>query len=251
MPSTLAALFSVLLIFSGEIAYAQAQASPSSLRVAGIATAINKDGSLGQLLYREQHDITRQQHSVLYTDAQGRALARKQIDYPRGRTLPEFQLDDLIHQRRSGSEWHKGYFLIYQQNGDKKRTTKVIEPDAQTSIDAGFDNYIRQHWSELVAGKTLPIKLVVADPLVVLPMSIAEVSAAQTDIPQRSGRYRYFLVNGSNVLTRWALPTLQLAYDRDSHLLQVYQGPSNILGSKGKVQTVNIRYSYGELAGQQ
>ncbi len=244
-------LFSTLLALALGMDIAVAQTQPTAMRIVGVATAIHQDGSLGATLYREQHDVSPQQHTVLYTDTQGRTLARKQIDYPHGHRLPEFQLDDLIHQRRSGSEWHKGYFLIYQQDGDKPRSTKVIEPDAETVIDAGFDSYIRQRWAELVTGKTLPIKLVVAEPLVVLSLNITEVSAAQIRIPQRSERYRYFLVNGSNALTRWALPTLQLAYDSDSHLLQVYQGPSNILGNKGKVQDVNIQYTYTPLPSQQ
>lgn len=244
-------LFSTLLALALGMDVAVAQTQPTAMRIVGVATAIHQDGSLGATLYREQHDVTPQQHTVIYTDTQGRVLARKQIRYQHGYSTPEFDLQDFMHHTRNGSEWHKGYFLIYQQDGYKQRTTKVIEPDAETAIDAGFDSYIRQHWAELVSGKTVPIKLVVAEPLVVLNLNITEVSAAHTGIPQRSEHYRYFLVNGSNALTRWVLPTLQLAYDRDSHLLQVYQGPSNILGNKGKVQDVNIQYSYTPLPAQQ
>ena len=222
-----------------------ALAQSSYLRVVGVASPVKKDGSISQrVAYREQHHVSPQQHTVLYTDAQGLAIARKQISYLHGYTTPEYSLQDLVHHRRSGSEWQNNNFLIYQQDARNLRAEKVVQPNANTVIDSGFDHFIRKHWAELIDGKILPMSLVVADPLTTLHMNIAEVSAAQTAIPQHSERYRYFLVGGSNPLTRWVIPALHLAYDRDSHLLQIYQGPSNIPDREGKVQTVNIQYSY-------
>jgi len=235
--------FLLIILWASISASALAQAN--NLRVIGIASPIKKDGSISQrVVYREQHDISPQQHTVLYTDAQGQAIARKQIRYLHGYTTPEYSLQDLVHHRRSGSEWQNGKFVIYQQDEDEKRTEKTVKPDANTVIDAGFDYFIRSHWVDLIDGKILPMHLVVADPLTTLHMQVAEVGAAQTAIPQHSERYRYFLVSGSNPLTRWVIPTLHLAYDSTSHLLQIYQGPSNILDSDSKVQTVNIQYSY-------
>lgn len=242
MPQCFTVFFLAALWLSGS---APVIAQPKLLSVTGIAAPVTSNNSFShRVAYREQHTISPQQHTVVYTDAQGHTLARKQIHYQHGYTTPEYQLQDIIHHRNSGSAWQDGHFVVYRQEGEQRQSEKVVQPSSNTVIDAGFDYFIRRHWDALIDGKTLPFTLIVADPLTELHMQVAEVSTAQTAIPQHSEHYRYFLVNSSNPLIRWVIPTLHLAYDRDSQLLQVYQGPSNIPDSAGKVQTVNIQYSY-------
>ena len=220
-----------------------AQAEPKQLLVTGTASSLKT----GKLAYLEYHDITTAQHTVRYMDEKGKLIAEKTIQYLHGYTTPEYRLQDQRINRNTGSEWQKDHFVIYRQDKSEKRHEKIIEPEKDIVIDAGFDHFIRGHWNELIDGKVLPFSFVIADPLTILNMKIKEVSAEKTAIKQHSDRYRYFLASSRNKLIGWAIPEINLAYDKETQLLQVYQGPSNITDKNDKTQTVVIDYKYQSL----
>lgn len=220
-----------------------AQAEPERLLVTGTASNLKT----GKVVYREYHDITKAQHTVLYVDEKEKTIASKTIQYLHGFNTPEYQLNDQRVDRKTGSEWAKDHFIIFRQEKSEKRHEKSVDPADDLVIDAGFDHFIRKHWEELIDGKILPFSFAIADPLTILNMQITEVSAAKTAIKQHSNRYRYFLASSRNKLISWAIPDINLAYDRETRLIQVYQGPSNITDQNDKTQNVTIRYEYQSL----
>ena len=215
-------------------------AQPEKLLVTGTASNLKT----GSVVYREYHNVSKEQHSVRYVDAANKLIASKFVHYQHGFNTPEYQLDDKRFNRRTGSKWENGHFVIFRQEKSGKSDRKIIKSDSNMVIDAGFDHFIRLHWDELIDGKVLPFSLAVADPLTILHMELTEMSAVQTAIKQRSDRYRYFLVHSSNNLIGWAIPEMHMAYDRDTKLIQIYQGPSNLTDQDDKTQTVVIRYEY-------
>lgn len=215
-------------------------AEPEKWLVIGTASNLKT----GEIVYREYHDITQQQHTVRYIDPAEKLIATKNISYHHGFNTPEYQQNDQRVNRQTGSKWQDDHFIIFRQEKSEKPHEKTIKPADDLVIDAGFDYHIRSHWEELIDGKILPFSFAVADPLMTLNMKLEEVSPAKTAIKQHSEQYRYFLASSRNRLIGWAIPDINLAYDHDSHLLQVYQGPSNITDKNDKNQTVIIRYEY-------
>lgn len=215
-------------------------ADPGKLLVTGTASSVKT----GKTVYREYHDITPQQHTVHYVDPSEKLIASKEIHYSHGFNTPEYLLDDKRFGKRTGSKWQDDHFIVFRQEQSGDPHEKTVKPADNLVIDAGFDYFIRSHWNELIDGKTLPFSFAIADPPTVLEMKITEVSAAETAISQHSDLYRYFLVHSRNRLIGWAIPDINLAYNRDNHLLQVYQGPSNITDQNDTRQTVTIRYEY-------
>lgn len=215
-------------------------AEPERLLVTGTASNLKS----GDIVYREYHDITQQQHTVRYVNPSDVLIASKTIHYSHGYNTPEYLLDDKRFGRRTGSKWHGDHFIIFRQENTDKQHEKTIKPANDVVIDAGFDFFIRSHWDELVDGKVLPFSFAIADPLAILDMKLMEVTAAKTAIKQHSDSYHYFLASSRNRLIGWALPDIHLAYNRDNHLLQVYQGPSNLTDKNDKSQTVTIQYEY-------
>lgn len=210
------------------------------LLVTGTASSLKT----GEVVYREYHEITSQQHTVHYVDPSEKLIASKEIHYSHGFNTPEYLLDDKRFEKRTGSKWQDGHFIVFRQEQSGGPHEKPVKPADDLVIDAGFDYYIRSHWNELIDGKILPFSFAVADPPSILDMKITEVSAAQSTIKQHNDLYRYFLVHSRNRLIGWAIPEINLAYNRDTHLLQVYQGPSNLTDQNDKRQTVTIRYEY-------
>lgn len=229
-------IVTALCIFASVVAHAE----PERLLVTGTASNLKT----GKPAYREYHDITKTQHTVRYVDDHEKTIASKTVQYLHGFNTPEYQLQDQRIGRNTGSQWKDDHFIIFRQEKTEKRHEKKVNPAADLVIDAGFDHFIRMHWEELIDGKILPFSFAIADPLTILNMQLTEVSAAKTAITQHSDRYRYFLANSRNKLIGWAIPEIHLAYDNESRLLQVYQGPSNITDQKDKPQNVNIRYEY-------
>ena len=203
-----------------------------------------KDINTGEVVYREYHDITPQLHTVRYVDPDNALIATKEIHYAYGYTTPEYALYDKRFDRRTGSLWQDGLFIIFKQDGVSKKHEKVMKNTADLVIDAGFDYFIRAQRAELLDGKVLPFTFVVADPLMALNMQLASVSQLKTAIPDKSERYHYFLASSRNRFIGWVIPDINLAYDKDSYLLMVYQGPSNLTDKHDKSQTVLIHYEY-------
>jgi hypothetical protein len=208
-----------------------------------------EDIRTGKIVYREYHDITQQQHTVRYVDPANNLIASKEIYYKHGYTTPEYKLYDKRFDRYTGSQWQDGHFIIFKQEGSHARHQKTVKAAPDLVIDAGFDFFIRSQQDVLANGTVLPFTFAVADPLTTLDMKLEEVSKTETTIKLNDNQlsknsYRFFLAHSRNRLIGWAIPDINLAYDATSHLLQVYQGPSNITDMNDKSQTVTIHYEY-------
>jgi len=218
--------------------------TPSRLLVSGTA----EDIKTGEIIYREYHDISQQQHTVRYVDPAENLIASKEIRYQHGYTTPEYTLHDKRFDRHTGSQWQDGHFIIFKQEGSHEKHQKKVQAAPDLVIDAGFDYFVRSQQDALAKGKVLPFTFAVADPLVTLDMKLEEVNKTETAIKLRDDQpnndFRYFYAHSRNKLIGWAVPDIHLAYDARNNMLQMYQGPSNITDMQDKSQRVLIRYQY-------
>lgn len=217
-----------------------AQASEPRWRVTGDAQRLDN----GAPAYREIHDIAAIEHTVRYEAPDGRLLASKQLDYGQGLNTPVYELEDVRFQRRTGSRWQDGQFVVFRAQQDKPVREQTLAAAPDLVIDAGFDHFIRAHWDRLVAGEAVPFSFAVADPLVTLAMAMRAVPASESAIAEKHDDYRYFVASSRNRLIGWAIPDIHVAYDANDKLLRIYQGLSNLTDDRDQRQNVLIRYRY-------
>ncbi len=121
-----------------------------------------RDPKSDRLLYREDHLFRHEgerpvERLVLYRCPDGIAFARKRIDYRSSATAPEFELVDA-RGYREGLRREGGRTLIWA-GGKPARPLRTS--DGPLVADAGFDEFLRQSWSQLGAGKSRPLAFVV------------------------------------------------------------------------------------------
>lgn len=187
-----------------------------ALQVIGTAT----DLASGELRYTEHHrcDPSGQACSVEYRDAGGQLFARKRIDYSDSRNAPRLVFQDL----RLG------------------QTTRVGEQrDDALVVDAGFDNYVRQHWDDLAGGAVIRFPFLVAGREEPLQMR-AQRQQDEACPPQRL----CLDVSLDNWLISMLADPIRLQYDLATRRLLQFSGLSNIRDSGGDSLSVRIDYRY-------
>ncbi len=187
-----------------------------AMQVIGTAT----DLASGELYYTENHrcDPSGQACTVEYRDAGGELFARKRIDYSNSRNAPRLVFQDL----RLG------------------QTTRVGEQrDEGLVVDAGFDNYVRQHWGELAGGTVIHFPFLVAGREEPLPMR-AQRQQDEACPPQRL----CIDVSLDNWLLSMLAEPIRLQYDLATRRLLQFSGLSNISDSDGDSLSVRIDYRY-------
>jgi hypothetical protein len=185
-----------------------------------IGEAFSKDS--GELLYREHHycNSDGQRCEVLYIDTLGEIFARKELDYSVSEKSPGLRLQD------------------FRSEVDLQLAPSM---DPQLVVDAGFDNYVRLRWDDLLEGDEVRFPFLVAGRDEPLAMRAGPGREAECD-PRR--------VCLQIELDSWLLGMLvdpfELTYDRGSRRLLRFTGVSNIKDDEGKSQQVDIHYRYPE-----
>lgn len=200
------------------------------------------------LLYREQHRLIQQRddqgnripltRQVDYFSADGELIAEKTNDYRNTITQPDFILRDLRHNYSEQSEKvANGWRLTLQENGTTTRQI-VDDFDYELVIDAGFDDFIRNHWQALLQGETVPFSFA----------SVARQTTVNFEVkasnPQRLQQPLKITMTLGSALLSWLLDPIKLEYQRSSQRLLRYQGLSNIQDNNQQGQQVDIRYRY-------
>ncbi len=176
----------------------------------------------GELLYSEHHfcNNSNQQCEVLYLDTLGEVFARKELDYSLSEKSPGLRLRDF-----------------------RTDVDLQLEPsgDPELVVDAGFDNYVRLRWDELLEGDDVRFPFLVAGREEPLKMRAGPGRQAECD-PRR--------VCLQIELDSWFLGMLvdpfELTYDRGSRRLLRFTGVSNLKDEEGQSQQVDIHYRYPE-----
>ena len=200
----------------------------------------------GRLLYCEFHkgEFGAEKNSVIYRAPTGEIIAEKNILWDSSRTQPDIEQKDMRTGERiqvtRGDQWS----LSYRENRDANAEQVNLALDEIDVVDAGFDQKVRDHWDDLIAGGRL--RVMFAAP------------ALQRSVPLRITRrdprhcahahaedWVCFLVEADNALVRLFVEPLRLSYDQQGRL-GVFAGVVNIRDDTGKKQSAVIRYRYAE-----
>lgn len=220
-------------------------ASHAAERSVGLAYARGTD----QLVYREVHLRFSEggfaQRLVLYECANGNPFARKLVRDIPSADAPDFDFEDARDGYREGVRPRGGGREVYVQAGRQAPLQQRPLPVENGGvIDAGVDAYVRGHWRELAARGPVSVPFLVPSRFAFLPFKLS--------VP-------YDDLIGSHPVTRvhmrlqawygFALPAIDLAYDRaGTHLMQ-FEGPGTIRRADGRNQEVRIVFPADQRVG--
>jgi len=172
--------------------------------------------------YTEQHlcDPARSLCTVVYRDASGALLARKELDF-------------------SGSSISPALLMTNYRTNTEVRVP--AEESEEIVVDAGFDNFIRKHWDVLEAGNTVDFSFQVAGRDSPVDMVITSFDTDQCPNGELCLR-----VDARSWLIRALTDPIELSYSRADRTLLRYRGISNLRDDEGATMQVDIVYTYGD-----
>ncbi|WCE03791.1 hypothetical protein [Pseudoxanthomonas sp. JBR18] len=185
----------------------------------------------GRMLYTESHWIGEGgQRTVLYRCPNGQPFARKRVSD--GSAAPDFELVDARSRYREGVRGHGSARKVFSATDGKERSAVLPRASAQV-IDAGFDRYVRDHWTALAKDQDTRIAFLVPARQANLDLRIAAGAAKD--------RTRQFRLT----LDAWyggIAPSITVTYDNDSRRLLRFEGVGNIRDAKGRYPKVRIEF---------
>lgn len=183
-------------------------------------------------LFREQHFVRSAgdqalERLVLYRCPDGTAFGRKRIDYRDSALAPAFSLEDLRSGYREGLRRGAAPALYFRPDSE---TAEQSAPLASTRLvaDAGFDEFIRLHWSRLVAGESVPLEFAVPSRLRSLPFSVSRAGEAVL-----LGEKAWVFTLKLDGLLGWLVPAIEVSYGQLSRRLLRFEGLSNLRDDRG------------------
>ncbi len=210
--------------------------SPHAARAAEVerltGTARGRDGSV---LYTEEHVVEveggRPQSAVTtYRDPSGATIAELRTDFSADLFAPGYAFTDL----RTGAS--EAVAVAAQElRLESRGRSRTLPRPTQLATGQGLDRLVRDHLSQLAAGKELRVSYAIP--------SRRDVYAFRVRGRAEGGRVRVRVEPASFVL-RVLAPDLQVEYDRDTGRLLEYRGASNLSFGKGENPQVEITYAY-------
>ena len=201
----------------------------------------------GDIIYEEHHnhkaDETGGISQVEYKSTSGKIIARKKIDYGCRASAPGYVL--TMNQGQQWVEqvsWQSNKLIVTQPE-----SKEVLDAASSRNlvIDAGFDNFVYQNWSELMLGIEKEIDFLHVKGARLFPLVIK----LQADNPgiDVSSDVALFKVTAKNKLFRLFSDPIFLGYNKETKHLDFYSGPTNLRGEIAgleKSNQVTINYLY-------
>ena len=221
------ALFSVL--FAGH--------SLAADEVLRFEEGVARNPATSAEMYREQHWVRSQagrpvERLVLYRCPDGTAFARKRVDYRNSAISPAFAFEDRRSGHREGLRRATTPTLFFHAPGAIAERLARIDK-AGFVADAGFDEFIRRHWSGLTAGRAMPLEFALPSRLRSLPFSVQRQGSAVI-VGEKAWVFRLKL----DGLLGLVAPSIDVSYGQASQRLLRFQGLSNLRDDAGDKQLV-------------
>lgn len=197
-----------------------------------------------RLLYVEAHTVqdfgrVGETRIVMYRcSPNGPAFARKELRYGAIREEPEFTFTDERTGYLEGLRRTTAGLRVFQQESSQASRREASVPQNIVVVsDAGFDEFVRKHWNELEAGKSLRFPFLVPSRLDYLSFKVKKHRETRIDGQPAS----VIRLNLSGVLG-WFLPYIEVTHRKADRLLKRYEGLTNIRDSKGDYQIAVIDF---------
>lgn len=201
----------------------------------------------GRVLYREEHLLERSadgepaRRLVLYRCPDGAAFGRKTLDYGNNPFVPTFRMEDArwdyVEQLRSTPD---GLQLTIERAGESAKTGQIAIEDGALVADAGYDEFVRQRWSELITGKKVQLDFIVPSRLTYYGFVVQK----QREEKIEDGEVKVFSLGLSGFFGMF-LPDIEVAYDAETRELRRFVGLTNIRNIEGENVEARINFPRG------
>ncbi|WP_416308282.1 hypothetical protein [Neptunicella sp. SCSIO 80796] len=212
--------------------------------VDGIAYAPNSQ----QTLYTEHHQVSVDQlgqtlqSKVLYRSPDGQQFADKVIDYRHSQTAPDVLFSD--HRNQTQIEVvnkPQSIVITYTTAGKQQRQSVGYKAEDKVVIDAGFNHFVLQHWSALLAGDKIVFAFLAIDRAKLIDFSVEKIAQTADKLE--------LAIKPDSFFIGLLVDPIVLSYSRHSRQLQTYQGLTNLQrAEKGQLKSGNfvarIEYVY-------
>ncbi len=199
-------------------------------------------GDTNEVIYTEEHIEQYDNNSILesrviYRDRNGIIFAEKTVDYSNNPHLPGFRLDNQLAGHQEIGTHKDGYYEVYYRNESRNIEQQAkLEPARAAVADAGFDQFIIDHWQDITAGSTLRAAFLIPSMQTFIDFRIYEDKTAST----LSSGSRHMIVEPDSVLYRIFADSIRLEYRYDEPVLKVFTGVSNLRDDTGENFKVTI-----------
>lgn len=197
----------------------------------------------GKMIYIESHylhfvDAALSDRVVLYRCPNGKPFGRKVMQTKGKPLMPEFELTDARFGYREGLATRPGGLTVFYQASSKKRE-KFDTLDAKRALvaDAGFDEFVRTHWTTLVGGSSVALDFVVPSQLDYLGFKVKWVKKSAID----GEAVQVFKLAPSGILG-WVTSGLDVTYADSDRSLRQFAGISNIRDLSGDNYEAKIEF---------
>jgi len=197
----------------------------------------------GKMIYIESHylhfvDATLSDRVVLYRCPNGKAFGRKVMRTKGKPLMPEFELIDARFGYREGLATRPGGLTVfYQASGRKREKSDTLDASRALVADAGFDEFVRTHWTALVGGSSVALDFVVPSQLDYLGFKVKWVKKAAID----GEAVQVFKLAPSGILG-WVTSGLDVTYADSDRSLRQFAGISNIRDLSGDNYETKIEF---------
>jgi len=192
----------------------------------------------GEVVYREQHEVTHQGNRPLravttYYDAAGKELGRLESDFKQSSYAPSYRFTD----RRTGkteSASVSGASVRLRYQGDEK---SLSVPKGETLVvGQGLHHFARINLERL-RRETMTVRFAVPSRLDTYEFRIRPLASPAPGVVR-------LRIESDNWLMRQLAPNLEVDYELATRRLLRYRGVSNLEAKDGATQAVVIQYSY-------
>jgi hypothetical protein len=234
---SLTVVFSVLFLASASMAWATFES-----RVSYSANAFSLDG--GELLYVERHvEIQREgrlaEREVRYEDASGKLIAEKLVRYGESALTPTFKMIDFRLGLREGAEVESGEVVLFSGPLEEPDRGRRVKRPRVAVIDAGFDAFVRDNFSEVVRGRSMVFDFAV--PAVGRFLKFQLVPHGRVE--HQGEEALSVTMRPANRLLRLLVDPIDLVYGLDGRLLE-FRGLSNVWDEDGDRYLARIAFDY-------
>ncbi|MFT5502706.1 MAG: hypothetical protein ACI845_000277 [Gammaproteobacteria bacterium] len=201
----------------------------------------------GELVYQEFHciDLDNKQRIVEYYDDTNKKILSKWLDYKGGLSTPSMIQIDAVLEETVAMSLVGNSVNMFSDDISESLSIKV-DTRVPLVIDAGFDNFIRDYWAELIEGRTIVFQFPV----------VARKSIFNFEVKASNCRYdnqqdQCFSMEPASWLLSALLDPIELGYDKNSRQLNRYRGLSNVEDRNGSGYEVDIHYEYQTVSARQ
>jgi hypothetical protein len=220
------ALTFALVLWLGGTAGAALASGNDDTYVVYSGTAVAQRGD--QFLYHEQHVLRYRdgkiaERVVLYTCRDGSPFARKEVVYVDAFS-PDFVLEDASNGMREGiRSAGKSREVFFRGDSSAPEKTSPLPAVHGLVADAGFDEFVRAHWNDLLAGHSLEMDFLVPSRLDDINFKVQHVRSDETDgVPVEVFRLKLAGILG------WVAPSIDVYYSTKDRTLVRYVGLSDL-----------------------